>query len=53
MTANQAKDVVIRIPIHRSNVIPIQEFKDNPYYGMCYPLTENNRSQMASPVMVK
>lgn len=53
MTANQAKDVVIRIPSYRSNVIPIQEFRDNPYYGMCYPLTEQNRSQMASPVMVR
>ena len=53
MTANQAKDVVIRIPSYRSNVIPIQEFKDNPYYGMCYPLSEQNRSQMASPVMVR
>ena len=26
---------------------------DQPYYGMCYPLSEQNRSQVSSPVMVR
>ena len=30
-----------------------KDFKDNPYYGFCYPLSEANRSQMSSPIMVR
>ena len=49
MTANQAKDVVIRIPSYRSTVIPIREFKakilmilgSNPWFSqLFYKLTK-------------
>lgn len=33
--------------------ISAAEFKEQPYHGFCYPLSEGQRVQMASPVLVR